>query len=72
MASPGFTSVYFENESNVMEQAQLASVFVNNARDQMQESHSKLSLDNKVTIYERILKPIRTYGIQLYGYTYKH
>ena len=32
-------------------------------------SHSKLSLDNKVTIYKSILKPIWTYGIQLYGYT---
>ena len=31
--------------------------------------HSKLSLDNKVTIYKSILKPIWTYGIQLNGYT---
>ena len=32
-------------------------------------SHSKLSLDNKVTICKSILKPIWTYGIQLYGCT---
>ena len=32
-------------------------------------SHSKLSLDNKVTIYKSILKPIWTYSIQLYEYT---
>ena len=32
-------------------------------------SHSKLSLDNKVTIYKSIIKPIWAYGIQLYGYT---
>ena len=31
------------------------------------ESHSKLSLDNKVTIYKSIIKPIFTYGIQLYS-----
>ena len=30
-------------------------------------SHSKLSLDNKVLLYKSILKPIWTYGIQLYG-----
>ena len=32
-------------------------------------SHSKLSLDNKATIYKGIIKPTWTYGIQLYGYT---
>lgn len=30
-------------------------------------SYSKLSLDCKVTLYKSILKPIWTYGIQLYG-----
>jgi hypothetical protein len=28
---------------------------------------SQLSLDNKLIIYKVILKPIRTYGIQLWG-----
>ena len=32
-------------------------------------SHSKLSLDNKATIYKGIIKPTWTCGIQLYGYT---
>ena len=32
-------------------------------------SHSKLILDNKVAIYKSIIKPVWTYGIQLYGYT---
>ena len=30
-------------------------------------SHSKLSLDNKVILYKTVLKPIWTYGIQLWG-----
>ncbi len=30
-------------------------------------AHSKLSLDCKVTLYKSIIKPIWTYGIQLYG-----
>ena len=30
-------------------------------------SHSKLSLDNKVLIYNSIIKPIWTYGLHLYG-----
>ena len=30
-------------------------------------AHSKLSLDNKVLIYNSIIKPIWTYGLQLYG-----
>ena len=29
--------------------------------------HSKLSLDNKILIYNSIIKPIWTYGLQLYG-----
>ena len=32
-------------------------------------SHSKLILDNKVAIYKSIIKPVWTYGIQLYVYT---
>ena len=32
-------------------------------------SHSKLSLDNKVTIYKSILKPYSLDGIQLDEYT---
>lgn len=30
-------------------------------------AHSKLSLENKVIIYKTILKPVWTYGIQLWG-----
>jgi hypothetical protein len=31
------------------------------------ERKSKLSTSNKILIYKAILKPIRTYGIQLWG-----
>ena len=31
--------------------------------------HSKLSLDNKVLIYNSIIKPIWSYGLELYGNT---
>ena len=32
-------------------------------------SHSNLSLENKLTLYKTILKPVWTYGIQLWGTT---